>query len=394
VTKESHRGSYGGKPREGLRGREINNNLLANHDRSEAFRQVYENELKEFAYRLVNQCMRIRKNENISIYIINTDDMFLPNLVARECIKVGAYPVIIPTLRSLYIHELMTCSPDYLRIIPRHLKAFFDNVEANITIMSPYLPPVTPEKRRALDDYDQGIAESIVRRKVKTITVYFPSQERAEETGKEYDEVLQEFIHAVNVDYDKMENLATKLRNALQQSSKIRIVTEKGTDLTFSIKGRKVFTEDGVIGDQDLKEGVHYGEIPTGEVFTTPIEDSANGIAVFDNVHGTRNVRLNFKQGTVIDAMAQSGIDKFWRRVNTATGESKRIAEFAVGLNPNFPENQGVKSEKALGTIHIALGRNTHLGGKNESSLHWDLVMDRPTIFADNRIIMDKGTVV
>lgn len=57
----------------------------------------------------------------------------------------------------------------------------------------------------------------------------------------------------------------------------------------------------------------------------------------------------------------------FWKRIEQATGDRDRIAEFAIGLNPGVPS----RSEKALGSIHIAIGKNNHIGGRNENSLHW-----------------------
>ena len=123
------------------------------------------------------------------------------------------------------------------------------------------------------------------------------------------------------------------------------------------------------------------------EVFIAPIEDSAEGRAVFPDVLGGR-LELTFKGGKVVDARGKNA-RTFWKRHKQATGERDRIAEFAIGLNPGAP----FSDEKALGSIHIAIGKNNHIGGKNESSLHWDMIMPKPTIRGDKSLIMEKGHI-
>jgi aminopeptidase len=145
--------------------------------------------------------------------------------------------------------------------------------------------------------------------------------------------------------------------------------------------------EDGVISDGDMAQGIYYAEIPTGEVFVAPVENSAEGKAVFPDVLEGR-LELAFKGGKVIDARSKN-VRIFWKRLKQATGERDRIAEFAIGLNPGVPLND----EKALGSIHIAIGKNNHIGGKNESSLHWDMIMPKPTIRVDGSLIMENGHI-
>jgi len=78
-----------------------------------------------------------------------------------------------------------------------------------------------------------------------------------------------------------------------------------------------------------------------------------------------------------------------------AQGNKDRIAEFGVGINHGVkPLGIRIYDEKALGTVHIAIGNNTHLGGINEASIHMDFILYKPTIKADNTLIMKEGHVI
>ncbi len=71
------------------------------------------------------------------------------------------------------------------------------------------------------------------------------------------------------------------------------------------------------------------------------------------------------------------------------------IAEFAVGLN-NKAKIIGniLEDEKVYGTAHVALGNNKSYGGKIDVPIHLDGVFDKPTVFIDNKKIMDNGKLI
>ena len=129
--------------------------------------------------------------------------------------------------------------------------------------------------------------------------------------------------------------------------------------------------------------------MPWWEVVTGPVEDSANGKLVFPSLDGFGRIEFKFKNGRVIEANGKKS-QAFWKKLKQATGEKDRIAEFAIGLNPGVPDT----SEKALGSIHIAIGKNNHIGGKSESSLHWDMIINKPTIKANGKLIMNAGAII
>ena len=103
---------------------------------------------------------------------------------------------------------------------------------------------------------------------------------------------------------------------------------------------------------------------------------------------------LTFKNGRIVNYDAKTGKKEFADTLAAATGDKDKIAEFAIGLNPEAQFiNDSLVDEKVLGTIHIAIGDNKGpaYGGKNSSSIHWDLIMTHPTVEIDGKTIMENG---
>jgi aminopeptidase len=122
---------------------------------------------------------------------------------------------------------------------------------------------------------------------------------------------------------------------------------------------------------------------PDGEVFTGPVEDSADGTIAFSfpASHGGREVSdivLTFKAGRVVDARASKNEDYLIKMLDQDAG-SRIIGELAFGCN--YSINKYTKNtlfdEKIGGTIHTAVGAGyPETGSKNQSGLHWDMVCD------------------
>ncbi|HEV2998238.1 MAG TPA: aminopeptidase [Solirubrobacteraceae bacterium] len=144
-----------------------------------------------------------------------------------------------------------------------------------------------------------------------------------------------------------------------------------GTDLRLSIAGRHFVAADG------------RHNMPDGEFFTGPVEDSAEGEITFHlpTTFGGREVagvRLRFHEGRVTDAGAERGEELLHEMLDSDPG-ARRLGELGIGTN--FAIDRGTRSilfdEKIGGTVHLALGRSyPETGGVNESSLHWDLICD------------------
>lgn len=175
----------------------------------------------------------------------------------------------------------------------------------------------------------------------------------------------------------------------LNTKRELRFVTPAGTDLRVAVAGRTWINCDG------------HENFPDGEVFTGPIEDATQGVVQysFPAVHGGREVdgiRLEFRDGKVVDASAAKGEDFLIAMLDQDAG-ARVLGEIAIGTNYSITRysKNTLFDEKIGGTFHAALGAAyPESGGKNESGLHWDMVCDLRAggqIFADGQLISQNG---
>jgi aminopeptidase len=176
----------------------------------------------------------------------------------------------------------------------------------------------------------------------------------------------------------------------LNKAENIRFVGED-TDLNLNVKGRTWINCDGHIN------------MPDGEIFTGPVEDSAQGQIRFTypGIYAGREVvdlTLTFRNGRVVKAKAEKG-EELLQQLLKADEGARRIGEIAIGTNAGinrFTKNM-LFDEKMGHCIHLALGRSIAMsGGKNQSSIHWDILKDMKSgeIYADKKLIYEKGKFV
>ena len=156
------------------------------------------------------------------------------------------------------------------------------------------------------------------------------------------------------------------VRALLDEAREVRLVGE-GTDLTLSLEGRTSLVDDG------------HANMPGGEVYLSPVEDSAEGTVAFDVPTGhATGVRLRFRGGEVVEATAETGQDELDEALATDDG-ARWLGELGVGCNEGITDGLAnvLFAEKMAGTVHLALGAGfPKVGGQNRSALHWDLVKD------------------
>jgi leucyl aminopeptidase (aminopeptidase T) len=136
-------------------------------------------------------------------------------------------------------------------------------------------------------------------------------------------------------------------------------------------------------------------EIPSGEVYVAPVETSAHGRLVVDQVRdfGVEKLSMTFEKGRICRMHAERGEKDFRSFLEKAQGGKDLMAEFGVGINPGMkPIGLRISDEKALGTIHLAIGNNQNLGGNNDSSIHIDFNLYHPTVTVDDTLFMENGS--
>jgi aminopeptidase len=166
-------------------------------------------------------------------------------------------------------------------------------------------------------------------------------------------------------------------------------VTGEGTDLKLGIEGRTFIAAGG------------RHNMPDGEFFTGPVEDSAEGEVKFHlpATYAGREVagvRFRFEGGRVVDATAEKGEEFLIQMLDTDDG-ARRLGELGIGTNYGITDGTGeiLLDEKIGGTVHLAVGRSyPETGGVNESAIHWDMICDLRRggrIEVDGELLQEDG---
>jgi len=201
------------------------------------------------------------------------------------------------------------------------------------------------------------------------------------------------FCEAFSVDYMEIKKFNEKLKKILMDAKSVRVVTRRGTNVTFNIEGRMVFADDGILA----KSG-DFGNLPAGEVFVAPREGSTNGTVVIDgSIASIGKVRspvvVTIEDGYVTHIEGGSEAEKL-REMLESVGrkEAYNVAELGIGTNPSARIVGNIlEDEKAGKTVHIAFGDNSTIGGKVHAGIHLDGVILDPTIIVDDRIVLENG---
>lgn len=203
--------------------------------------------------------------------------------------------------------------------------------------------------------------------------------------------------HELSADYEHIADITHRLHDFLQGKSDVHITSPLGTDLTLSIAGRQVAIDPGVIRQPG------FYNLPAGECYIAPLEDSANGTWVVDKsfpgILINDPITITFEDGRAVDIQGGKEAAQLRALIEAAEKEkfgkgSRTIAELGIGSNPSARITGNVMTdEKVMGTIHIALGHNAvaPYNGVNKAPIHLDGVMGNPTLVIDGETLIDEG---
>jgi len=276
---------------------------------------------------------------------------------------------------------------EYLPLVPEHELRWLDDMDAIIEIRDhgSHVPDVSLERRRAMGAEWRVLIDEATHKGIRRVTVIHPTPALAAAYGMPLEALQHMVMQAVNVDYAAVDRRQAQIANLLGQTQAVRVTSAAGADLQLRVTGRKALVDSN--------------SIPRGEAYIAPLEDSAEGVAVIDKafIRGKSipGLRLTFSAGRAVgvDALDASGAESLRELLAASSGDKDRLAEFSIGTNPGVREPTGMIAldEKIGGSVHIAVGMNEHFGGKNRSNLHLDLVILKPNVWFDGKIILEKG---
>jgi len=352
----------------------------------------------------VNYAVGVKKGQRVAV-VGPTIAEELFQAIYVEVLKAGGQPLLLPTVEGMQELLYKYGSEEQLLYVDDIKISIFKDFDCFINIFGDYNPKklsLVDPKKVAKSRSSPGNLEAMnyyMERSAKGefnwVVVPFPCNAFAQEANMDlfsYSDFVQKALRLDKEDpvkewraVEKKQDLIVEILNTID---KIHVISED-TDLILSVKGRKWINCCGHLN------------LPDGEVFTSPLEDSANGHIRFTypGIYGGReieNIYLEFKNGKVTKATASKAEDLLHELI--AIENADILGEFAIGTNygiTDFTKNM-LFDEKMGGTLHCALGRSPpETGAKNISAIHWDILKDMSSpgskVIADGKVIYEEG---
>jgi leucyl aminopeptidase (aminopeptidase T) len=345
------------------------NDQTAVSGRANLLELPFDAELTAGARNAVRTCLRIQPNEKVTII---TDDVTreIAAAIAQEVAAVGA------PFHAFVLEEI---APRPLAGMPEIVLADMETSQVSIFAVN--------VQRNELKSRMQ-MTDVVNRRKMRHAHMVNINR--------------QIMLEGMRADFHAVDRISVKVIELVTKASAIKAKTAAGTDLHAQLNPEyKWLKTSGLISPDK------WGNLPGGEVFTTPGE--VNGTFVIDGVVGDylcakygdlkdNPLTIRVKGNRVVEGFSENKEleQDFWNYTHTDEN-SDRVGEFAIGTNIGLKDVIGniLQDEKFPG-IHIAFGNpyGEHTGAKWYSSTHIDVVGRKFDIWVDELQIMSGGKFV
>lgn len=219
---------------------------------------------------------------------------------------------------------------------------------------------------------------------IPTVVTRFPNVSYANKAGMGLEEYEKLFYDAVTIDLEELHRKYSPIEQMISRGNHFEIKTSN-THLQFDL------------GDRNFMMNALLVNLPDGEIFCAPLEDTVNGHIYFEYAPSYQgkvfeDLYLEFSNGQITKAESATQKDELEKILATDEG-ARKLGEFGIGINPAIPNftNDLLFDEKVEGTFHIAIGNSyPEVGGTNRSLVRFEMVKD---MRKDGEIIMD-GRVI
>jgi len=367
--------------------------------------------VQKYAKILVEHSARIVPGDRILLEGTTAAEPLLRELYIQVLEKGGlphlmmAIPGLMPfSQEEMFLSYAKTDAQ--LDFVPTFYKLAYEQFESRIRIHSATntrgTTNIDPAKLQRHSKALSAITEAQFRRgadgSFKWVTTLFPTEAYAQDANmslKEYEDFVFGAVHTNEEDpiafWKSVESKQQSAVDFMKGKSQV-VLRGPNVDLTLSVKGRTFMNSFGTYN------------MPDGEIYTGPVEDSVNGWVKFTypaNYGGSsvENAELTFSNGRVTTARADKNQDFLLKTLDMDAG-SRTLGEFAIGTNFDIQQFTGniLFDEKIGGSFHMALGAGyPETGSKNKSAIHWDMICDMrkdAEILVDGELFYKNGQFV
>ncbi len=366
---------------------------------------------EKYADVLVDYSTKVQKGDLVIIRASSPAAQDLVKAVYKKVLQKGANPILRTSICDMSDIFIKYSSDEQLDFVDPISKLEYEKVDKYISIGAPLnlknMARADKTKMARRSKATRELSELLLGRSARGeaswVIADVPTNALAQEAKMSFDEYSEFLFNACFLNLDnpvekllEMDKEQTRIAEFLNTKSKVRIVGEK-TDITFSTAGRKWISCSGL------------NNYPDGEIFTSPVEDSAQGEIYFDfpaiyRGNEAHKIHLKLENGKVVEATAEKG-EEFLKAMLALDEGASFVGEIAIGTNEMVQDVTGniLFDEKIGGSIHMACGASyPETGGKNVSGLHWDIIKNMKgvngagggEIYADDELIYKDGKFV
>ena len=351
---------------------------------------------------LVNYCVSVKEGDKV---LLNGNLTTRPLMLAayRQIIRAGGHPFVNWSDSAMQEIMFKEGNDDQLKFLPEISRIVAESYDCMVGLLGTdntrVLNQVDPARQQLAQLSQLELRKTMMTRSAagefRWVGTMFPTQAYAQEADMSLAD-YEDFVYtACLIDCDdpvaewqKKQAEQQKLVDWLAGKKQVK-VQGPHVDLTLSIAERPFINDGG------------KNNMPGGEVFTSPVEDSVNGWVRFSHpaIYGGREVdgvELQFENGKVIKATAKKN-EAFLNTILDSDDGARYLGEFAIGTNKGIDKftKSILFDEKIGGTIHMAVGSGfPESGAKNVSAVHWDMICDMRDggqIWVDDELFYESG---
>lgn len=345
---------------------------------------------KELAGILVNYSVGVKKGERLLITMMEPETEPLARACYEEAIKAGALPFV--EYQSAYLEKALMLYGDerqtsWINEMSLQGMEWADCYIGLRGARNPHEFAEVSGKNLAVHKKAMGKI-SAARNSTRWVLTRVPNESFAQQARMPLEDMMDFYFESTLRDWEKERIYLEKIEKLMSSGVHVR-VTGKETDITFTTEGRYYVSADGHIN------------MPDGEVYTCPVEESVNGKIYFEfpGVYAGQyieGIHLEFKDGKLIHYSARTN-EELLKDILTIDEGASVLGEFGIGLNYGIQRYCGdiLYDEKIGGTVHFAMGRGyPECLGNDGSALHWDLIKDtncEGAVYLDGKKVMENG---
>ena len=333
---------------------------------------------------MVRYSTRVKKGD-VCVIQSTANAELLVQAIYEEVLRAGGLPVVQLTTEEAAAAFYRLASDEQLDWVAPTAKWAADEADVRIAVMADTntraLSNTDPKRQARAQQARKPLMDTAMRRSAageyRWSLTLFPTQAYAAEASMslaEYEDFYYRACLATDEDpvtaWERQSDQVRHLADWIDGKEEVHI-QGPGTDIKLGVAGR---TWIPCVGEHNM---------PDGEFFTGPVEDTAEGEVSFSfpATYGGREVsgvRFRFEAGRVADASAERGEEFLFEMLDTDDG-ARRLGELGIGTNYGIATGtkEILLDEKIGGTVHMAIGMSyPESGGTNDSAVHWDMVCD------------------